>query len=378
MFKSPEKLFKAAMWLVSLLFASFLIGLGGKVIADLPGASRRPVITDFANAEILERTQNRINIANEKLHELELARNEAQNTLNVKSAAYASAKEANRNWLATRGVTTSNPNAPSQDGELIRQAAELERLNGLAQAARGPVETIENERLLAQRLLQESQQANKMELMRAQPALNESLRNYEVKSFILRLALVVPLLALSGWLIAHKRKSSYWPLARGFIIFSAFAFMVEIVPHVPSFGGYFRYGIGIIFCVVGGHYTIRWMQGYLARRQEETSRNEKERRAVLDSTIAIQKMAAQLCPGCERSIPPALDGVKVNHCVHCGLNLFDNCHEPVTELGTICGVRKNAFYKHCPSCGAVSESAPKTPEILVVKDDGTMRILKTT
>lgn len=376
MFKSPEKIFKITMWLVSLLFASFLIGLGGKMIADLPGASHRPVATDFANREILDKTQNRINVANEKLQELQMAHSEAQNALNVKSAAYSSAKEANRNWLATRGVTTSNPNALGQDVELIRQAAELERLNGLAQTARGLVESIEKERLLAQRLLQESLTANTRELDRVQPALDASLQNYEIKAFAIRLGFIVPLLVIAGWLIAKKQKSSYWPLARGFIIFSAFAFLFEIVPFVPSFGGYFRYGIGIILCVVGGHYTIRWMQGYLARRQEETSRNEKERRAVLDSTVAIQKMAAQLCPGCERPIPGALDGVKVNHCVHCGLNLFDICHEPVTELGTICGVRKNAFYKHCPSCGVVSASAPRAPDKMVIKDDGSIRILK--
>ena len=46
--------------------------------------------------------------------------------------------------------------------------------------------------------------------------------------------LLVPLLALAGWLFVKQRRSTWWPFVWGFIFFALFAFFVELVPYLPD------------------------------------------------------------------------------------------------------------------------------------------------
>ena len=58
----PERLFDIAMWLVS-FFATFLIGLGGKIVGDLPGVDQRITIEQFLDPAEVSRNR----VANESL-----------------------------------------------------------------------------------------------------------------------------------------------------------------------------------------------------------------------------------------------------------------------------------------------------------------------
>ena len=44
-----EKWFNRGLWLVAIVFASFLIGLGGTVVGDLPKVEKKLVLDDFTD-----------------------------------------------------------------------------------------------------------------------------------------------------------------------------------------------------------------------------------------------------------------------------------------------------------------------------------------
>ena len=348
MFKSlraPERLFQIATWAVTVVFSGFLIGLGGKVVADLPGVDQSVSLEHFINATELARLKS----ATDSMQGLQVressAHERADLALTASTNAYQSRREAFENWIATRTATTD----PKQDPQVISRTRELDVLQAQQRATQAAVETIDARQLQLTQALQKVA-ADQQELnLRAYPAYQRALFWQELRVFGIRLLLTLPLLFIGWWLFSNKRKSQYWPLARGFIVFAIFAFFFELVPYLPSYGGYVRYAVGIVLTAVAGHYVIRAMQRYVAKRTVAEQKTENERRQALGYEEAMKKMSLQLCPGCERPIPGGPQG-STNFCVHCGMKLFDDCG--------VCGTHKNAFFQYCPSCGVSSSKAP--------------------
>jgi len=344
MFKSlrvPERLFSIAMWVVTLVFASFLTTLGRQVVGNLPGVEQTIFIGQFVDRQTM------LSITAERglLERQKTLTNDRRttNSLIVDSSAstYRSRKEAYDNWRATRTATSD----PNQDSDGIARTAELERLLTQKAAAEKAVEVQDARSLVITQKLDSLRRTESNLEAAAQPIFLRAQFQQEMRVFGIRLALTLPLLLIGIWLIARKRKSQYWPLARGFVIFAASAFFVELVPYLPSYGGYVRSVVGIVLTLIAGHYVIRAMQRYVAKRQLVEQQTETQRRQSLGYEDALRKMGANMCPGCERAIAGG-PNASTNFCVHCGMTLFDKC--------TRCDTRKNAFFQYCPTCGVTA------------------------
>ncbi len=336
--RTPERVFRIVLWFVAVIFAGFLIGLGSLVVRDLPTVDERVTIEDFLDRAKTGSIDAAIRSAetDERTGSERLATQELQ--LSSANAAYASARQAFDNWIATRQSTERS----DQDPEVIKRTRALDELNATSRKAEVEVEKTRALQLqIGQQLTQLRGDRRALEDAAAVP-FGAAVRAMELHVFLIRLAITLPPLAIAAWLFVKQRKSRWWPFVWGFIFFAAFTFFVELVPYLPSYGGYVRYLVGIGLTIAVGRYAIVGMQRYLERQRAAEQQSEAVRRRALSYEHAIKSVTGGVCPGCERGFK-VHDG-ETNFCMHCGMKLYDHC--------VVCTARKNAFFHYCPSCGA--------------------------
>ena len=341
--RSTEKWMRLALWLVALVFAGFLAGLAAPLVADLGDAEPVPPAERFiapARLALVKAEIARADKASDAAGEaLEQARQQHQ----VAQANTRSARETFANWLATRHVTLR----PEQDAELI---ARTRALDGLAQAERQALAAVEAQQqaaLDARQALAHANDAYRELLGPAEQAAYAAGRRAELHVFLYRLALTLPLLVASAWLFRHKRNGTYWPFTWGFILFALYAFFFQLLPYLPSYGGYVRSGIGIVLTVLGGRYAIRWLNAWLARQRAAEALPDAQRRSSMRYDRVMARIGKGLCPSCERATN--FKDETLAHCPHCGFTLFDRC--------PACAVRKNALARFCFSCGTPANTS---------------------
>ncbi len=311
-----EKWFRFGLWVVAFVFASFLIGLGGTIVQNLPKVEHRYTLEGFIDKPAAEQARATIKQSAKTRQETQDKLEQARLKYNAARANSTTARDTFNNWLATRQATRR----ADQDPELIARTQELDDLKAAERKALSEVEAQQQVLLDAQQA-EARTQAQLRELERvAADKLATELRSQELRVFLYRLTLTLPLLAIAGWLFAKKRNSTWWPFVWGFIYFALFAFFVELVPYLPSYGGYVRYAVGIVITVLVGRYAIIALNRYLERQKQAEAMPDVERRKELSYDTALARLAKKVCPGCER--PVDLNNTAIDYCPHCGICLF--------------------------------------------------------
>ncbi len=340
----PEKAFGIAMWVVSVILAAFIVGLGNLVIGDLPQVENTVTQEQFTDSAATRKIDEELRAISARTGAIDDKLEIARLQLEQAQTASRTGTETFQAWIQTRTATTN----PGQDPEVVARTRQLEQLKGNERAIQASIDALDTERVpMSQRESALREQQSRLSAQ-AYPAYEQAMFWQDLRIFGLRLAITLPMLLVAGWMVVKKRKSDRWPLMRGFVLAAVFVFFVELVPYLPSYGGYIRYAVGIVLTIVAGHYLIKNMRAYLARRQEVEQQNEEERRKLVSHDEAFKKMAAKVCPGCDRPIA-AMEGAESNFCVHCGMTLYNHCGG--------CKTRKMAFFRFCLSCGTPAEAA---------------------
>lgn len=333
-----EKWINRGLWMIAVIFASFLIGLGSLIVEDLPRVQTAPTIDQFMDPQVSGDLKFRIEQKEKTILLVTEERNKESEKLAQLERDYLKSKEVFNNWVSSRQSTQDT----EQNSEVLRRTKELEEEQKGMRVQEARVQ--EKDQEIAR--LQDDVQPDRTELSKLEAAAFEKVESEvqknQLKVFLFRLALTLPLLLLAGWLFVRKRKTQQWPFVWGFVFFALFTFFIELVPYLPSYGGYVRYAVGIIVTYVIGRYSIRALNDYLEKQRLAEALPTKDMKEVVNYDLAQQRLSKDICPGCERPIDTK-DPTK-NFCIHCGTCVFNTCQ--------VCQARKNSFAKFCHSCGA--------------------------
>lgn len=349
-----DKWFQRGLWLIAICFASFLIGLGSKIVGDLPKIEHILTVTQFIDVNamnVIKREQNLL------LTQQETIQTELKHLNNLEYQHSETAKTAEENfnaWIATRSASQAN----EQNPELIKRTQHLENLR---QTLLNTKHAIHNQTALNESLQNQSKRLDdqtKQIQQTAELALTAAINAQDLRIFLYRLALTLPLLIIGTWLFIKYRQSPYWPFVWGFILFALFTFFVELVPYMPSYGGYVRYSVGIIMTVLIGHYAIKAIKHYQTKQIAIEQMPEHDRREEINYEQAFQRMDKNICPSCER--PININHESENFCGHCGIGLFRICQQ--------CNHRNNAFIRFCKLCGINNLVSVPNPNVLPIHD----------
>lgn len=345
-YRVTDRWYNRALWLVALVFAAFLIGFGSLLVDDLPNVEQRFTLEQFLDRDTATRSADTLKQIRRDQDDTRRSIAQSQLSLEAARSASAAAQDTFANWLRTRDATQR----VDQDPGLVARTAQLDALKGGERAIEERLEAYDKAALdLSERESAERQRDGELRDA-AREKLVAADRAQELRVFAYRLALTLPLLAIAGWLLLKRRHTRNWPFVWGFAFFAAFVFFVELVPYLPSYGGYVHYGVGVIVTLVAGRAAINALQRYKERQAMAEQRPSDERRTEIVTDQALLRLSKKVCPGCERPID--LADPTTNYCPHCGIGVFESCMR--------CEQRKSTFDRFCHACGERTPEVPST------------------
>jgi predicted RNA-binding Zn-ribbon protein involved in translation (DUF1610 family) len=340
------------LWLLGILFALFLGGLGTRGLSDAADLLTEPVASDFVDrlTAPLEAELERVNEQPDPRVAKIAAAEKDEEAL---QQAVDRGEESWRNWLSTRATLGGT----SREDQQIR-------------ARRDQLDALRDERDQTVALLKElrsapdpRQEARQAILHRINEARLEGSRQYAAAESLwrwrvlgLRLLLVLPVVAVALVLWQRRSRIKYVTLAWGYWAFALWMVLWGMGPYLPRYGGYAPLALGLAVTAWGAVTLARWLNSRLHLR----------RRRIVDQAIARHH-----CPGCDRDYllgrETALDAglarkartlhydheaLHPHHCAACGLALFAPCVK--------CQALRLVHTDHCGSCGASEEPQPAT------------------
>ena len=295
-----EKWFQRGLWLIAIIFAAFLIGLGALVVDDLPKVEKPVDAEAFMDQPRLAAERAAIKTDDDRLEQVNDALRRAHEAARHARAATDGEQRNFDAWIATRAATEQN----SQNPEVLARTHALEALQTQQRDAEKVSESLETQRTAIEQDKAPHEKALQQIEDAGQGGYNKAVQRMELRVFGLRLLLTLPLLALAVWLFLKRRKGPRWPFVWGFIFFALFTFFFELVPYLPSYGGYFRYLVGLALTVWGGNYAITALRKYLEKQKAEEQKpkpSDARNSATSRPRCALHGTSAQHASG--RSIP---------------------------------------------------------------------------
>jgi len=348
-----EKVSRFVLVIVTLVLAGFLIALGNKVLGDVDTWVPAPLQESFVDQAAMTKARAAQASVDKEMGAFTETRALYQKSLDKAQRQYEAQKQSYDDWLQARTTIGSS----QEDTEVRGRAKSLDHFRQIQESWQAKIDEVEAQSAGTALKVSEAQARVSQLEAEGQARYTIAMHRYTLKVFCLRLALVLPILALAVVLFLRSRKGRFWPMVWGYGIFSLYAFFMGLVPYMPSFGGYIRLVVGVLLTLLAAFYVIRQLNRYLQKKKEELEASTQDRSASIQEEIALRAFQSHSCPSCERDFlirkwyPKVRQASEIRSideapgfCNFCGLPLFGSCQA--------CGHKNFLHFPYCSCCGS--------------------------